>query len=157
MTANIELKDDLPSITPAGAKSVMQNYKAICAAMLDESDYSTISGKKHKNKSAWRKLARAFQISDEIIKEEKTDTAWRIQVRAYTVTGRSAVGIGACSSKERAFAHPDHDIYATAHTRAKNRAISDLIGVGETSAEEIESETASIEKVFEGRLDGKTR
>ncbi|PNX46582.1 MAG: hypothetical protein BV457_07445 [Thermoplasmata archaeon M9B1D] len=42
-----------------------------------------------------------------------------------------------CSGKKH-FAHPEHDIHATAHTRAKNRAISDLIAGGEVSAEEVE-------------------
>lgn len=41
-----------------------------------------------------------------------------------------------CSGK-RHFSHPG-DIPATAHTRAKNRAISDAIGAGEVSAEELE-------------------
>jgi len=45
------------------------------------------------------------------------------------------------SSKEKSrWAHEEHDVYALAHTRAKNRAIADLIGGGEVSAEEIESE-----------------
>ena len=40
----------------------------------------------------------------------------------------------------RHWSHPG-DIPATAHTRAKNRAISDLIGAGEVSAEELEEAT----------------
>lgn len=35
------------------------------------------------------------------------------------------------------FSHAEHDIPATAETRAKNRAASDLFGMGEVSAEEI--------------------
>ena len=34
----------------------------------------------------------------------------------------------------------EHNIYATAETRAKNRAISDLVGGGEVSAEELSSD-----------------
>ena len=37
------------------------------------------------------------------------------------------------------FTHAEHDIISTAHTRAKNRAISDIIGTGEVSAEEMEN------------------
>jgi hypothetical protein len=37
----------------------------------------------------------------------------------------------------RHFSHAEHDIPATAETRAKNRAASDLFGMGEVSAEEI--------------------
>jgi hypothetical protein len=50
------------------------------------------------------------------------------------------VGIGTCSTTERKFSKPEHDILAIAHTRAKNRAISDLIGLGEVSAEELEAD-----------------
>ena len=35
----------------------------------------------------------------------------------------------------------EHDILATAETRAKNRAISDLVGGGSVSAEEITKES----------------
>jgi len=139
---SIELKDDLPAMSPQTAKHAMETYQAICKAMLTKDDYQKIGDKEFKKKSAWRKLARAFNISDEIIKQEKeeispTNFTWRIHVRAFTSTNRSAVGVGVCSTRERAFAHADHDIYAIAHTRAKNRAISDLIGSGEVSAEEL--------------------
>ena len=143
---SIELKDDLPAMSPETAKKAMQTYQSICKAMLDDSDYQKImvngQQKEFKKKSAWRKLARAFSISDEIIKEEhevnEKYEVWRIYVRASSANGRSVIGVGSCSSRERVFAHIDHDLYATAHTRAKNRAISDILGSGETSAEEIE-------------------
>jgi len=84
-------------------------------------------------------------------------------VEAVAPNGRTAIGWGSCSIEERAhqddkidgkgkvicpgpcdgrkhFSNPDHDVPATAHTRAKNRAISDLIGAGEVSAEEIEAD-----------------
>ena len=143
-STNIELKDDLPAMSPGVAKAAMQTYQRICREMLEPSDYAEIQGKKYKKRSAYRKLARAFGISDEITKEEREDLekggfVWRIHVRAKTSSGREVIGIGACSSSERAFVHVDHDIYAIAHTRAKNRAISDLLGSGEVSAEEIES------------------
>ena len=138
---SIELKDDLPAMSPATAKAAMQTYQAICREMLDASDTVNIQGKQYKKRSAYRKLARAFGISDEIIKEEQQEGVWRIHVRAFTPNGRSAVGVGSCSSTERQFAHPDHDIYAIAHTRAKNRAIADLIGSGEVSAEEMDAKT----------------
>jgi DNA invertase Pin-like site-specific DNA recombinase len=41
---------------------------------------------------------------------------------AQSRAGRSSTGLGACSTKERKFAHVDHDVLAIAHTRAKNRA-----------------------------------
>ena len=51
--------------------------------------------------------------------------------------GRTSVASGSCASNERGFAHLEHDVRSTAHTRAKNRAISDMIGAGEVSAEEV--------------------
>ena len=82
--------------------------------------------------------------------------------RAIAPNGRHMDGWGSCDIKEKCciqpcpkqsweshtccdadcsgaihFSHPNHDIPATAETRAKNRAISDLIGKGEVSAEEI--------------------
>ncbi len=38
---------------------------------------------------------------------------------------------------DRRFVRQDHDIATTAYTRAANRAISDMIGAGEISAEEV--------------------
>jgi hypothetical protein len=46
---------------------------------------------------------------------------------------------GKTCSGARHFSHSEHDIPATAETRAKNRAASDLFGMGEVSAEEIMS------------------
>jgi len=121
-----------------------QTIQELKKSVLDRSDIQEIQGKAYVKRSGWRKLQSAFAISDRITSKEREDQGngdflWRVEVEAYHVkTGRSAVGVGTCSTKERKFAHPDHDILATAHTRAKNRAISDLIGLGEVSFEEIE-------------------
>ena len=53
-------------------------------------------------------------------------------------------GFGACAATERSrgrdgFSHADHDILATAFTRALNRGVSDMVGFGEASSEEISS------------------
>lgn len=87
-------------------------------------------------------------------------------VRAVAPNGRSMEGLGVCDYRERCcprayvedavckvrgththckvgcdgfnhFSKPQHDIPATAFTRALNRACSDLFGFGEVSAEEI--------------------
>ena len=86
-------------------------------------------------------------------------------VRATAPGGRTMDGLGSCDLREKCcdsrrcrnsarghrhcdqvdghdpamhFSHPQHDIPATAHTRATNRACSDLFGFGEVSAEEIQ-------------------
>lgn len=125
-------------------------YQQITKDILTEDDYQEISykdkagkeiKKKFKKKSAFRKYQVAFNISDRIIEETREDRKdhfiWRIKVEASTRGGRTSVGVGACSSNERGFAHLEHDVYSTAHTRAKNRAVSDIMGAGEVSAEEM--------------------
>jgi len=62
----------------------------------------------------------------------------RYVVRAIAPNGRTTTAVGLCSmgEKNRRFTRQDHDISTTAYTRAANRAISDMIGAGEISAEE---------------------
>lgn len=95
-------------------------------------------------KSGWRKLATPFNLSDDIVKEVPIKDngrikGWRLTVKITAPNGRTSIGVGACTEDERRFAHTEHDTYATAHTRAKNRAISDMIAGGEVSAEEIQA------------------
>jgi hypothetical protein len=115
--------------------------------------------------SFWRKLATFFNLTDEIVREEiERDERGRIIRAMYTTkvtapNGRFTVGTGVCSIHDKAhddnlfkdgkvickgpcdgrkhFSNPEHDIPSTAHTRAKNRGISDLVGGGEVSAEEV--------------------
>jgi hypothetical protein len=136
----------MPIVVPAVSAEVMresmQLFQNLKASLLDKSrDVATIQGKPYIKRSGWRKLALAFNVSDEILKEQKEEKGnnfvWYISVRVWAPNGRSVVGIGACSSEERNFAHVQHDVYATAHTRAKNRGLSDLVGAGEVSWEEL--------------------
>ena len=138
------------------AAAVQKNFGDLVEALLDDNDYQ--GGKK--KKSAWRKLARAFNISDEpITKEIIRDENHQIisayfEVKAILPNGRSGFGVGDCSifdkikssdtelpsnfELRKRFTNAEHDVIATAHTRAKSRAIADLIGAGEVSAEELE-------------------
>lgn len=150
------------------AVAFWHNYQELTEKLLDPSDYHIKGNTKFKKKSAWRKYATAFNISTEIIEKELTrDEKGRIVTAEYTVratlpNGRSEEGTGFCSIWDKSHEHdkynnytgqlsckgpcdgrkhydkPEHDIPSTAHTRAKNRAISDLIGAGEVSAEEID-------------------
>lgn len=94
-------------------------------------------------KSGWRKFAQAFNLSVQVLKEvvlpsppapTKYAKYW---VLVTAPNGRTMTGTGVCSLNERGFAHQDHDIVATAMTRAVNRGVSDMIAAGEVSAEEI--------------------
>ena len=139
---------DLLTAAPTNDVVALQrDYLELCARLLDDGDYQAIGGKRYKTKSAWRKLAAAFNASDTL--DERTydyQDDGTIRRAEYVVTatapnGRSAVGVGIASIHERKFTNPEHDIPATAHTRAKNRAFSDLFGLGEVSAEEMRNVT----------------
>lgn len=111
----------------------------------------------------------SFEIVDRgtVLDDDSQVTRADFVVRATAPNGRFADGWGACSAYERCcakecrrnhkhckaaegdlcegrihFSHAEHDIPATAETRAKNRAASDLFGMGEVSAEEVVSQDA---------------
>jgi hypothetical protein len=134
-------------LTAAPVRDVLALQHAfleLSRALLDESDYQRIGPKDFKKKSAWRKLAAAFNVSDTMLernydrREDGRIVRCEVVVRATAPNGRSAEGLGLASVYERKFNNPEHDIPATAHTRAKNRAFADLFGLGEVSAEEID-------------------
>lgn len=139
-----------PRVTPEQAKAAWKAYTALCNAILVPEDFTKINSfvkgkgtviKLFKNKSAWRKLATAFNLSLEVLKEERVEYpdyfVVKTTARVTAPNGRFVDGTGTCSSNERGFAHVEHDVRAQAETRAKSRAISDLIGGGETTAEEM--------------------
>lgn len=139
-----------PLVTPEEAAKQWARFEALKAKLLVDDDYQAIAGKRFIKRSGFRKIAVYFGISDRIVKEERQDRddgsfCWHITVEAFAPNGRCCVGIGACDSRERKFAHVEHDVFATSHTRAKSRAISDLVAGGAVSAEEI-SPTDAIEE-----------
>ncbi len=123
-----------------------RSFQELKARLLDATDFQVIKtsqgDRKFPKKSAWRKMGAAFNVTDEIVSStrevENGVVKWTFVVKATTAGGRSSIGVGMCASNEkqgRQFI--EHNVFATAHTRAKNRAISDLIGGGEVSAEEV--------------------
>ena len=177
MNELMEVGDNSPTINSYGmvdvdsAKAFMDNYQEVCKALLDKSDYQNvkINGKStaFKKKSAWRKIATAFNISDEILEKEIIrDDNYQIISATFAVkvtapNGRSGIGTASCSifdkikhsdleqpsnfELRKRFNNAENDVIGTAHTRAKSRAISDLVGMGEVSAEEM-AEMGVIEK-----------
>jgi len=142
---------ELPS--PEAARHAMEVYQQISHALLNDNDVQVIKTRRGESsfpkRSAFQKLANAYRVSTEIVKRELThdDEGKLIRcdviVRATHPDGRYSEGDGACSASEDRFARNsdkiDHDLPATAVTRAKNRAISDLVAFGAVSAEEAES------------------
>ena len=131
-----------PLGTTPGIVAVWQEFLALKARLLTDDDYQQIGGRNYTKKSGWRKLATAFGLSLEILdthRHDRGDDSWYYVclVNVSAPNGRHAQAEGVCDSLERKFSHPEHDTRATAQTRAYNRAIADLIGGGETSAEEL--------------------
>lgn len=150
-------------------------FETIKDKLLDSGDTTSIQSNIHVNKSGWRKIATAFNLSVEVIDselwEEDGIVKARVLARATAPNGKVSTEIAMCASNESNHMeagkpsegepedHPDyfhidgkwrrlkdprevneHNILATAATRAKNRAISDCVGGGEVSAEEITKE-----------------
>jgi hypothetical protein len=129
-------------------------YQSMLPRLLDAGDYQQQGDKRFVKKSGWLKIAAAFDLETELaapvlIKRDengKPETA-EVWIRAVAPSGRSMVGDGYCSVDEPRFSSEsgrrklEHDLPSTAATRARNRAISNLVGMGEVSAEEIDAGT----------------
>jgi len=119
-------------------------YQDLCKRLLDDSDYATIQGRKHRKRSGWAKLRRAFNIGMTVISERWEDLGdgnfgYFVIVRAELPDGRYEDGDGYCDSTEfeqGRLKATRHNVRSKAITRAKNRATADVIGSGEVSAEE---------------------
>jgi hypothetical protein len=125
--------------------------------LLAETDSVNIQGKQFIKKSGWRKWALACGVSDKIVSIERipatgrdpqTGFYYRIVTEAFHLpTGRSASGVAVASSSEKPrWTHEEHDIFTLAATRSKNRAIADLVGGGEVSAEEVEADPTPVQQ-----------
>jgi len=143
-------------------------YQKLCKGLLNETDYQEIivkekdadgnyvKVKRHfKKKSAWQKLSRAFNVDTTIVDREIERTKMgRVKeayycVRATLPNGRSVESDALCSRSEKGKDKvSDHTIMSTAKTRATNRAIAELIGAGETSAEEMTAEKITGQSKF---------
>ncbi|MDO5824142.1 hypothetical protein [Methanobrevibacter sp.] len=135
-------------------------YQKLCKGLLNETDYQEIivkekdengnyvKVKRHfKKKSAWQKLSRAFNVDTHIVDRDIERTKMgRVReayycVRATLPNGRSVESDALCSRSEKGKDKvSNHTIMSTAKTRATNRAIAELIGAGEVSAEEMTAE-----------------
>ncbi len=125
------------------AKKIVNSRLELMKQILTDDDVQNIQGRDFKKKSFWRKLSGVFGVSVEIIKEWREDCqedgsfTYYFVVRAIAPNGQFVEGTGACSSDERGLEKTIHNTRAIAETRAKNRAISDMLAFGEVSAEEI--------------------
>ena len=151
----LALRDEvLMPVDPQTARAAMDAYQATTAAILDDSDWQGRPGAAGSfvKKSGWRKVAKAYKLSTKLISRECTHDADGQPTRAEAVvmaihvpSGQFAEADGYCSIDEARFdrsggrAKIENDLRATATTRAKNRAISDLVGMGAVTAEEADN------------------
>lgn len=137
-----------PAVSTEAAIQAWDEYQNLKKRIASKEDFQTIQGKDFPKKSLWRKLATFFNLSIEVaqekeIKNEDGSIDFDVIYRAIAPNGRSTIGDGSCNSQEKKDRHGNvltnsrHNTRGTAHTRAFNRAVSNLIGGGEVSAEEI--------------------
>jgi len=139
----------MPAGTVEQALQAFQQYQELKNRLGTAEDFQAIKTKEgvkhHPKKSFVRKVQRFFNVSCEIIQDEPLYDkngkiiAWLAKARAiHTATGAFQEADGSCGFEEKHEKQRTiHNIRAHAITRAKNRAILDLVGFGEVSAEEI--------------------
>lgn len=159
--------------------NLYEKFEDLKTTLLKSSDLQKIKGNQFVTKSGWRKMATAFNLSLETLEEKREEidgvVIYTVKAKATAPNGKSATGLGKCSSNEsnhmeyvadgdvdltdsqledgnifkidgkyRRLKEPrevnEHNLFTMAETRAKNRAISDCVGGGEVSAEEIGKE-----------------
>lgn len=129
-------------------KAAMEIYQRGLASILDDTDWQDAGrGERFVKKSGWRKIAAWFNLSIELVRDHvdraPDGSVARAQVwaRAIAPNGRFADGDGYCDVSEGRFARNkaklENDLRGTATTRAVNRAISNLVGMGAVSHEEM--------------------
>jgi hypothetical protein len=127
-----------------GTVEAMHEFQRLKREVLDTNDTVMISGKLFIKRSGVRKIEMAFGITHEIVsvKREKVGDVWIVEVvaRARTPLGRVSEDVAVCDSTEFLTGKLKgtlHNIESKATTRAINRAVLDLVGGGEVSAEEV--------------------
>jgi hypothetical protein len=152
MATDIVLRGEptpLLPMEPDQAALMMHRFRELCEAILTKDDVVGIPGEDgFVKRSGWSKLATFYSISTVILEhtvdydDDGVPVHSRARVRATSPAGRVEDGDGACAITEPRFKSPTgrqkvfHDLPATAVTRARNRAISNLVGFGAVSAEE---------------------
>lgn len=136
-------------------KKRWDDFSKVKKELLSKEDIMTFNNRPYVKESGWRKIATAFNISliiqerhrEEHENEKGKYYIWRYYVKAKAPNGRIQEAEGSCTSQDPFFSKKrgeevtpnESDIIHTAQTVAYNRAISDLVGGGQLSAEELKS------------------
>lgn len=156
----------LPTFTGPEMAKALRAYRELQKA-LDQGlpdALVLIEGKAFRTKSYWKAVATAFNLTVELVREERVvhgsfadgreNFGYLVTYAARTPAGRLAIGDGACFAVDKAKTRyqatdkwkelprgaSEHNVRSHAHTRASNRAISNLVAFGEVSFEEIDRE-----------------
>ena len=139
-----------PLVNVDKAVEAFNEYQQLKDKLRQPGDFIEFTDRKGNTKEAptkgWRsKLTRFFGISCEIIEEHREDLPdgtfiYHITAKATAPNGLTQVGDGMCWSKTKENSTGDlyHNTRSHAFTRAKNRAVFELVGFGEVSAEELD-------------------
>ena len=133
----------------------MAEYQEGLHAILDATDWQKFEDRDGRERQfvkrpGWRKIGTWFGLDlligrFEVDRDDQGEPLRaRVVGRAVAPNGRVAEDVGACSMTERGFSKPEHDLISTAATRALNRATSNLVGMGELSAEEVADEVEPL-------------
>lgn len=164
-TTAIAIRDPLPKPVFSG-RDMAETFaaygelqKELDRAMPDQ--IMQIQGRAFRKKGYWRSVRTAFNLSCEMVPgtEQRVsadgDWGYSVMYRATFPSGKYADGDGACMASEKWVydrytgakdedrsrkAATVHNVRSHAHTRAFNRAVSNLVGFGEVSAEEMREE-----------------
>jgi hypothetical protein len=162
-----------PSPVFRGAHMVraLTDYRELQKALDDSmpDQLMVIGDRSFRKKGYWRAIAVAFGLTVEPVSETRTvigsldnggeDYLYSVTYRAMAPNGRAATGDGACAAAEKQKGRmeaTEHNVRSHAHTRAFNRAVSNLVGFGEVSAEEVERDEHT-EPAAKVAPDGRTR
>mgnify|MGYP001586568864 CR=1 FL=1 len=154
-------------VGPEAMAGALEEYRQL-QAVLDRAMPETImllDGKPFRKKAYWRAVATAFNLDLQLVSESRwtvnNDWGYDVVYRAVAPNGRGAAGEASCAASEKRgvnrrgepYDHATvHNVRSHAHTRAVNRAISNLVGFGEVSAEEAnEAEYTSARRTQEAR------
>jgi hypothetical protein len=142
---------DAAPLMPMSMGTTFHAYKAmqgeIDKAMPDQ--IMTIQGRQFRKKGYWRAVRAAFGLKVWCVSEERiesgADWGYSVLYRAEAKNGMSADGDGVCMASEKAERQRTiHNVRSHAHTRAFNRSVSNLVGFGEVSAEEMQHDDAVV-------------
>lgn len=147
-----------PLVTPDEAVKAFNEYQQLKQKLRGAGDFIGFKDRDGNPKEAptkqWRsKLTRFFGISTEVVEEQMEylpDGSFvvKVKARATAPNGLYQEGDGSCWSKTKErydykgeqVGDLYHNTRSHAITRAKNRAVLELVGFGEVSAEEIDED-----------------